>query len=83
LLLFALIVIAVLGPSLVNLVIVLALTGWTRFARITRGEVLSLREREFVHSAQGAGAGRFHILPNVLTAAIVTATLELARVVIL
>lgn len=88
LLLFALIVIAVLGPSLVNLVIVLALTGWTRFARITRGEVLSLREREFVLSAKGAGAGHLrilfrHILPNVLTAAIVVATLELARVVIL
>ena len=88
LLLFALIVIAVLGPSLVNLVIVLALTGWTRFARITRGEVLSLREQEFVLSARGAGAGRArilfrHILPNVLTAAIVVATLELARVVIL
>ena len=88
LLLFALIVIAVLGPSLVNLVIVLALTGWTRFARITRGEVLSLREQEFVLSARGSGAGRArilfrHILPNVLTAAIVVATLELARVVIL
>lgn len=88
LLLFALIIIAVLGPNLVNLVIVLALTGWTRFARITRGEVLSLREREFVLSAKGAGAGHLrilfrHILPNVLTAAIVVATLELARVVIL
>lgn len=88
LLLFALIVIAVLGPSLTNLVVVLALTGWTRFARITRGEVLSLREREFILAAKGTGAGHLrilsrHILPNVLTAAIVVATLELARVVIL
>jgi peptide/nickel transport system permease protein len=43
LMLFALIIIAALGPSLPNLIVVLALTGWTRFARITRGEVLSLR----------------------------------------
>ncbi|MEP7207380.1 MAG: ABC transporter permease [Casimicrobiaceae bacterium] len=88
LMLLALIVIAALGPSLPNLIGVLALTGWTRFARITRGEVLSLREREFVLSARAAGAGPLriivrHILPNALTAAIVVATLELARVVIL
>ncbi len=88
LMLFALIVIAALGPSLLNLVIVLALTGWTRYARIVRGEVLSLREREFVLSAVSAGAKSarilfHHILPNVMTAAIVVATLELARVVIL
>jgi peptide/nickel transport system permease protein len=88
LMLFALIIIAALGPSLPNLIIVLAMTGWTRFARITRGEVLSLREREFVLSARAAGARPLrillrHILPNALTAVIVLATLELARVVIL
>lgn len=88
LMLFALIIIAVLGPSLPNLIVVLALTGWTRFARVTRGEVLSLREREFVLSARAAGARPLrillrHILPNVITAVIVLATLELARVIIL
>jgi peptide/nickel transport system permease protein len=88
LMLFALIIIAALGPSLPNLIVVLALTGWTRFARITRGEVLSLREREFVLSARAAGARPLrillrHILPNAVTAVIVLATLELARVVIL
>lgn len=88
LMLFALLVIGALGPSLVNLIVVLALTGWTRFARIVRGETLSLREREFVMSVRAAGATGFHImlrhiLPNVMTATIVVATLELARVVIL
>lgn len=88
LMLFALLVIGALGPSLANLIVVLALTGWTRFARIVRGETLSLREREFVMSVRAAGATGLrimmrHILPNVMTATIVVATLELARVVIL
>lgn len=88
LMLFALLIIGALGPSLFNLIIVLALTGWTRFARIVRGETLSLREREFVMSVRAAGATGLrimlrHILPNVMTAAIVVATLEVARVVIL
>jgi peptide/nickel transport system permease protein len=88
LMLLALIIIAVLGPSLRNLVIVLALTSWTRYARIVRGEVLSLREREFVLSAVAAGAGALriivrHILPNVVSAAVVVGTLELARVIIM
>lgn len=86
--LLALIIVAVLGPSLQNLVIVLALTSWTRYARIVRGEVLSLREREFVLSAVAAGARAnriivHHILPNVMSAAVVVGTLELARVIIM
>jgi peptide/nickel transport system permease protein len=86
--LLALIIVAVLGPSLTNLVIVLALTSWTRYARIVRGEVLSLRGREFVLSAVAAGAGAKriivrHILPNVISAAVVVGTLELARVIIM
>jgi peptide/nickel transport system permease protein len=86
--LLALMVIAALGTSTLNLVIVLALTGWTRFARIIRGELLSLREREFVLSAVASGAGawrimRRHILPNVVTAIIVVSTLELARMLLL
>lgn len=88
LLLLALLVIAALGPSLHNLVMVLALTGWVRYARIVRGEVLSLREREFVLAARAAGASAprillRHVLPNVVTAILVVASLELARVIIL
>ncbi|UGA49316.1 MULTISPECIES: ABC transporter permease [Dickeya] len=88
LMLMALLVVAALGPSLQNLVLVLALTSWIRFARIIRGQTLSLREREFILSAQAIGASGWrillrHILPNVLTPALVVATLELARIIIM
>ncbi|MBS7697355.1 MULTISPECIES: ABC transporter permease [unclassified Chelatococcus] len=88
LMLLALLVVAALGPSLTNLVIVLALTSWIRYARIIRGQVLALREREFVQSARTIGASTAqimlrHILPNVLTPALVVATLELARIIIM
>lgn len=88
LMLLALIVVAAIGPSFFNLVVVLALTSWTRYARIVRGEVLVLIEREFVLSAVAAGASAFriatrHILPNLLAPVIVVASLELARVIVL
>jgi peptide/nickel transport system permease protein len=88
LMLLALMVIAAAGPSLRNLIMVLALVSWVRYARIVRGQVLAVREREFVQSARaiGASAPRIilrHILPNVLTPAVVVATLELARVIVL
>ncbi len=88
LMLLALLVVAALGPNLTNLVIVLAVTSWIRYARIIRGQVLALRSREFVQSARAIGASTWrimlrHILPNVLTPALVVATLELARVIIM
>ena len=88
LVLFALLIVAALGPSLTNLVVVLALTSWTRYARIVRGQVLALRQREFILSARaaGAGPGRImlrHILPNVMTPALVVGTLELARIIVM
>ncbi|MFB3817745.1 MAG: ABC transporter permease [Candidatus Methylomirabilales bacterium] len=86
--LLALAVIAVLGPSLRNIIVVLGVTSWVSYARVVRAEVLSLRTREFVSAAQalGGGGGRIvfrHLLPNVLTPVIVIATLEVARMVIL
>ena len=88
LMLLALLVVAALGPSMTNLIIVLALTSWVRYARIVRGQVLALREREFVLSARAIAASRArimfrHILPNVLTPIFVVATLELARIVLM
>ena len=88
LMLLALMVVAALGPSLQNLVVVLALTSWVRFCRIVRGSVLAIREREFVQSARAIAASPtrillLHILPNVLTPALVVATLELSRVILL
>lgn len=88
LILLALLIIAALGPSLQNLVLVLALTSWLRYARIVRGQVLAVKQKEFVRSALAIGAGPIrillsHILPNVLAPALVVATLELARVIVL
>ena len=88
LMLLALMVVAALGPSLRNLIVVLALTSWVRYARIVRGQVLALRERDFVLAARTIGAGtlrimRHHLLPNVPGTALVVATLELARVILL
>jgi len=86
--LLALAVIAVLGPSLKNIIIVLGVTSWVSYARVVRAEVLSLRTREFISAAQALGSGSWritfrHLLPNVLTPAIVIASLEVARMVIL
>jgi len=86
--LLALAVIAVLGPSLQNIIFVLGISSWVSYARVVRAEVLTLRTREFVAAAQalGGGARRIvfrHLLPNVLTPVIVIATLEVARMIIL
>lgn len=88
LLLLALLVIAVLGPSVVNIVIVLALTGWIPFARVTRGQVLSLKERDFILSARVIGTSPLgimfrNILPNVTSPILVVGTLEFARIILL
>jgi peptide/nickel transport system permease protein len=86
--LLALAVIAVLGPSLRNIIFVLGITSWVSYARVVRAEVLTLRTREFVSAAQALGGGGRrivfrHLLPNVLTPVIVIATLEVARMIIL
>jgi peptide/nickel transport system permease protein len=86
--LLALIIIAVLGPSLPNLILVLAITSWVDYARVVRAEVLAIREREFVEAARAIGVRDLrllprHILPNVYTVIIVIATLQIAKVVIL
>src|SRR6516162_11198076 len=84
---FAIFLAAIVGPSEMNIVIILGAVYWTRYARVIRGEVLSLKEREFVRLAIVAGCstrtimGR-HILPNVLNSAIVLATLMLGVVIV-
>jgi peptide/nickel transport system permease protein len=86
-LVFAIFLATVVGPSMWNIVIVLGLVYWTRYARVIRGEVLSLREREFVQLAEIAGASRLrvifrHVLPNVLNTAMVLASLTIGVVII-
>jgi peptide/nickel transport system permease protein len=80
-------VIAVFGPSLFNLVVVLALTGWATYARVVRAEVLSIREREFVLAARSMGASNWrlmtrHVMPNTVASAIVIGSLELAQMIV-
>jgi peptide/nickel transport system permease protein len=81
-------IIAVLGPSFRNLVIVVGLSGWVTYARVLRSQVLSLRRREFIDAIIGLGGSvpRIivrHILPNVASTFMVIATLELARAIVL
>ena len=86
LILLVIAVVAVVGPSLTNLIIVMGLSGWPRFARVVRGSVLTVRHLEFVDAARSIGASRLrimtqHILPNILSAIIVYASFEIARMI--
>src|SRR5215472_18627894 len=79
---FAIFLAATVGPSQWNIVIILATVYWTRYARVIRGEVLSLKERDFVRLAIVSGLSKWkimarHILPNVINTAIVLGTLML------
>ena len=84
---FAIFLAAMIGPSMWNIVIILGAVYWTRYARVIRGEVLTLRERDFVKLAEIAGASRWrvikrHILPNVMNTATVLASLTVGVVII-
>jgi peptide/nickel transport system permease protein len=86
--LLAIAVIGVLGPSLQNIIIVIGVSSWVVYARVVRGEVLSIREREFVQAAIALGGrnGRIvlrHVLPNAFTPWLVVATLDMARVIVI
>jgi peptide/nickel transport system permease protein len=84
---FAIFLAAMIGPSMWNIVFILGAVYWTRYARVIRGEVLTLREREFVKLAEIAGASKLrvikrHILPNVMNTATVLASLTVGVVII-
>ena len=86
--LLAIAVVAVAGPSIPVLVVVLAIGAWVGHARIVRGLVLSLRERDYVQAALALGAGTprilvRHLLPEVLSTIIVLATFDVGRIIIL
>ncbi|GAU85584.1 nickel transporter permease [Bosea sp. BIWAKO-01] len=85
--LLAIITVAVLGPSLVNVIMVLALTRWPRYARVAYSQTLSVATMPYVRLAalMGAGSGRIlfrHILPNIIGAVSVVATLEFGLMVL-
>jgi oligopeptide transport system permease protein len=78
-LLFVLIIVATLGPSFINIFVAIGVIYWTTLARLVRGQVLSLKEMEFVEAARATGARPFnvvfrHLLPNTLGPIIVTLT---------
>ena len=86
-LVFAIFLAAMVGPSMWNIIAILGALYWTRYARVIRGEVLTLREREFVKLAEIAGASKLrvikkHILPNVLNTATVLGSLTVGVVII-
>jgi peptide/nickel transport system permease protein len=85
--LLAIFIASVLGPSVVNVVIVLAISNWVTFARVTRSQVLTLRSREYVDAARTLGAGNLHlilrsILPGCVAPILVVATVELGHVIL-
>lgn len=85
--LIALALVAVLGPSVFNLVLAMCVTSWTGFARLVRGEVLHLKERDHVQSARAVGAGALrivtlHIWPGLISLLVIQATFAMAGTII-
>ncbi len=86
--LLILMVIAFVGPSILNIMVVIGLTSWTDVARLVRGEILSLKEREFVQAARLIGMSDFriifrHLLPNALGPVLVVATLGIGGAILI
>ena len=86
-LLLALAFVAALGPSLTTIIVVLGLTGWERYTRVVRAEVLALREKDFVEAARALGASSTrvllrHLLPNTFSSIIVMSTLQVAQAIL-
>lgn len=85
--LLAMVLAAAIGPSVSTMILVLGGTGWVVFARITRGEVLALRERTFVRAAESLGATHRqivfrHILPHLVSPVLVVATIDVSLAIL-
>ena len=86
-LVLAIAVVAMLGPGLVNLIVVLAVTTWVNYFRVVRGEALSVREEQYIWAARSIGCSSFrimfrHVLPNVAASIIVVATVLMANMIV-
>ena len=86
--LLAITIAGVLGPSPRNVILILAVGGWVVYARLARGQALSLREKEFIEAARSLGGGSFrilfrHMLPNVVSPIIVVGTFGVAQMILL
>lgn len=85
--LLAIVVAAAVGPSVLTIILVLSATRWVVYARVTRGEALALRERDFVRASISLGAGHWRIirrdiLPNLISSIVVIATIEVSIVIL-
>lgn len=85
--LLAIAALAVLGAGLLNLILVLGVGNWVGYARLVRGEVLSLREKEFIEAARATGARGWpvlikHVLPNIVGPVIVVASFAVASTIL-
>ena len=85
--LLAVAIVAFLGPSLINLIVALSLAGWVNYARLVRGQVMAMKQREFVQAARSLGASDLrlmlhHILPNIIQPVLVQAAIGMAGAVL-
>jgi peptide/nickel transport system permease protein len=83
-----LVTVAMLGPDILNLILVIGFVGWAAYARLVRGQVLSVRENQYIEACKCIGVGNMrtmfiHILPNIISPLIVFATFHLARVILI
>ena len=86
--LMALALVAAFGPGLSNIIIVMVLTNWARYARLVRSEVLGIKEQDYVLLARIAGVSRFrialrHVLPNAINSVAILAILDVGRAMML
>lgn len=83
-----LVVVTLVGPSIVNIVLVIGLFSWPRIARVIRGQVLSLKQQDYVQAVRALGAGSMrsalrHVLPNALAAVVVVGSLQVGQAILL
>lgn len=86
-LIIAITVVSILGPSIYNVMLVIGLLGWTGIARIVRGQILTLREQEFMEATNALGLSDYrkivrHLLPNIMASVIVWSTISIAGAIL-
>jgi peptide/nickel transport system permease protein len=84
---FGILMAVVAGPGVFNIILIMSIVFWTRYARVVRGETLSLKTRDFVNLATIAGVSKYriivrHILPNVMNSVITLASLQIGVVIV-
>ena len=85
--LLAIAIISILGPGLNNVIIALCLVGWVTYARLVRGQILSIKENEYVLAVKALGASTprilvFHIIPNIISPVMIQATLGIEGAIV-